>query len=64
MMTMAQAERNAPAGRLPVVILHQVGARHDKDLVVLALADFADCILGSPDQETSRIAKGFEGSGG
>ena len=37
---MAQAERNAPAGRLPMVVLHQVGQRHDKDLVVLSLGDF------------------------
>ena len=52
---MAQAERNAPAGRLPVVVLHQVGQRHDGDLVVLRLGDFTEYMLG-PDQEMPRIA--------
>jgi len=36
----AQARRNASAGRLPLVVLHQVGRRHDDDLVLLTLADF------------------------
>ncbi len=39
---MAQARANAPAGRLPVVILHKLGQRHDDDLVVLRLADFEE----------------------
>ncbi len=39
---MAQARANAPAGRLPVVVLHQVGRHHDNDLVVLRLADFEE----------------------
>lgn len=52
---MAQAEHNSPAGRLPVVVLHQVGKRHDGDLVVLRLGDFTEYMLG-PDQEMPRIA--------
>ena len=36
---MAQAEAAAD-GRLPILVLHQVGQRHDGDLVVLRLADF------------------------
>jgi len=52
---MAQAEHNSPAGRLPVVVLHQVVQRHDGDLVVLRLGDFTEYMLG-PDQEMPRIA--------
>lgn len=37
-----QAKVNAPAGRLPLVVLHQVGQRHDGDLVLLSLADFEE----------------------
>ena len=37
---MAQATAVASDGRLPIVVLHQVGQRHDDDLVVLRLADF------------------------
>ena len=40
MAAMAQAVTNAPAGKLPVLILHQSGQRHGNDLVVLRLADF------------------------
>lgn len=36
----AQSKRNAGISQLPIVILHQVGQRHDADLVVMALADF------------------------
>ncbi len=36
----AQARRNGGISQLAVVILHQVGQRHDGDLVVLTLADF------------------------
>ena len=37
---MAQAWHNAPSGHLPLVVLHELGQRHDGDLVVLRLADF------------------------
>lgn len=43
---MAQARTNAPAGRLPVVVLHRVWSRHDNDLVVLRLADFEEWFGG------------------
>ncbi len=39
---MAQARRNSPPTRLPMVVLHKVGQRHDGDLVVVTLADFQD----------------------
>ena len=35
-----QAGRNADGGRLALVVLHQVGRRHDDDTVCLRLADF------------------------
>ncbi len=35
-----QARSGASETHLPLVILHQVGARHDDDLCVLSLADF------------------------
>ena len=38
----AQAKRNGGISQLPVAILHQAGARHDGDLVVLTLKDFQD----------------------
>jgi len=37
---MAQAEKAATDGRLPVAVLHQAGERRGKDLVLLRLADF------------------------
>ena len=36
----AQARAGASEGRLPMVVLPQVGARHAEDLVVLRLADW------------------------
>lgn len=35
-----QAEHNAGAGMIPVVVLHRLGDRHDNDLVVMRLGDF------------------------
>ena len=37
---MAQAVRHAPEGKLAMVVLHLLGARHDSDLVVMRLGDF------------------------
>lgn len=51
---LAQARANAPAGRVPLVVLHEVGQRHEGDLVMLALGDFTDCILAGQ-------GKGVEG---
>ena len=40
---MAQAVRNNDGdGRLPVLLLHQTGARHDDDFVVMRLYDFRE----------------------
>lgn len=39
---MAQARTNATPGKLPLVILHQKGERHDNDMVVVRLADWED----------------------
>lgn len=37
---MAQARAAMRGGQLPIVVLHQHGARHADDLVVIRLADF------------------------
>ena len=42
----AQAKRNGGIPQLPVVILHQVGQRHDGDIVCLTLADFENWFGG------------------
>ena len=34
--------RHGPAGRLPIVILHQSGRQHSGDLVLMTLQDFRD----------------------
>ena len=39
---MAQAVRNAPDGKVPLVIVHVSGCRHTGDLVMLRLGDFED----------------------
>jgi len=39
---MQQARMNRRGDRLALVILHEVRARHDDDLVLLRLADFRD----------------------
>lgn len=37
-----QAHRNAPAGKLPMVVLHKTGQRRVNDLVVLRLGEFIE----------------------
>lgn len=37
-----QARTNATPGKLALVVLHQLGRRHDNDLVVLRLRDFQE----------------------
>ena len=37
---MGQAERNAVEGTEPVVVLHQIGQRHDDDMVVISFKVF------------------------
>ena len=43
---LAQAERSATADQVAAAVIHQVGARHDKDLVVMRWADFDRLLLG------------------
>lgn len=38
----AQARRNAPRGKTPLVVLHEAGSRYDDALVVVRLADFQE----------------------
>jgi hypothetical protein len=44
-----QAEVTAVGGRVAVAVLHEVGSRHDADLVVLRWRDFADLVIGAHD---------------
>ena len=37
---LAQSERNAQPGTLPVVVLHQVGTRYDDDMIVMSMKSF------------------------
>ena len=41
-----QAERAASGQQTPVAVLHQVGQRHDSDLVVMRWKDFAALLVG------------------
>jgi hypothetical protein len=50
----AQARANAPAGRLPLAILHELGARHDGDFVVLTLRDFQEWFGDVPPGDALR----------
>ena len=38
----AQAARHAGDGQTPLAVVHQLGARHDDDLVVMRRADFIE----------------------
>lgn len=53
---LTQAERTATGGRVAAAVLHQVGERHDADLVILRWRDFQDLLLGDhvDDQATAR----------
>lgn len=37
-----QAQANAAGGLTPIVVLHELGRRHDNDLVMLRLTDFEE----------------------
>lgn len=41
-----QAEAGVGAGRMPLVVLHRIGTRHDRDYVLLSLADL-ERLMGS-----------------
>jgi molybdopterin synthase catalytic subunit len=47
-----QAKAAAKVGELPVVILHELGRRHDGDLVLMVLSDFEAWLLGRQPAET------------
>jgi len=38
----AQAKANCPKNKTPLVILHQLNSRREKDLVIMSLGDFED----------------------
>lgn len=48
---LVQAERSATAHQVAAAVIHQVGARHEKDLVVMRWADFEGLLLGSDRQD-------------
>lgn len=52
-----QAERTATDGRTAAAVLHQVGERHDADLVVLRWRDFQDLLLGNHDADRRLAAR-------
>jgi hypothetical protein len=39
---MAQAVRNCPEGKVPIVIVHETGQRHNNNLVMIRLKDWED----------------------
>ena len=42
---MEQAERNAPAGKIPLAIVHIKGQRRDNDLVIMRLSEWEKTII-------------------
>jgi len=42
---MAQAIRNCPQDKTPLVVVHTTGARHDDDLVMMRLSDWHGWLL-------------------
>ncbi len=52
---LAQAERSATADQVAAAVIHQVGARHEKDLVIMRWADFEALLLGS-DRRDRHVA--------
>ena len=46
---MEQAVRNAPPGKTPIVVVHVRGKRHDKDLVIIRMTDWAELLEGGGD---------------
>ncbi len=43
---LVQAERSATGSQVAAAVLHEVGARHEKDLVIMRWADFDRLLLG------------------
>ena len=49
----------AADGRLPILVLHQAGQRHDDDLVVLRLSDFEEIGVANPQEICSKKRQKF-----
>jgi len=52
---LVQAERSATGEQVAAAVIHQVGAHHERDLVVMRWADFEALLLGS-DRQDRRVA--------
>ena len=52
-----QAERSAAGGRVAVAVLHEVGQRHDADLVVMRWRDFEELLLGHAGEDRLTVAR-------
>ena len=42
---MTQAESNTPPGKIPLVCIHVLNQRHEKDLVMVRLEDFQELFI-------------------
>ena len=47
----SQAARHSGPEQLPVVVLHEAGARHNDNLVVMRLSDFRDWFVSRVDDD-------------
>lgn len=54
---LVQAERSATGGQVAAAVIHQVGHRHEKDLVVMRWADFDRLLLGDGRQDRHTAAQ-------
>ncbi len=52
---LAQARTGAPVDKLPIVVIHQAGAPHREDLVLLSLDDFCDWFLETGASEAREV---------
>jgi len=51
---MAQAINNCPAGKIPLVVVHVTGSRHNDDLVMLRMSDWLDWFGSLEGEENGR----------
>jgi hypothetical protein len=54
---LVQAERSATGDQVAAAVIHEVGARHEKDLVVMRWADFDRLLLGDGRRDRLVAAK-------
>ena len=52
---MRQAAGHSGPEQLPVVVLHEAGARHNDNLVVMRLADFRDWFVSRVDDDPTEL---------